>query len=365
VRLVKPGGDAMIDCINIDGVGTAGAAVARALGELSWPDGRRPRIQMRDCARWREKHAQAGLIDWSRVGLPKSAAVAGCLREAGWPADRLTSSKVDVRDLPRGAYRDTITLALTDSHACKHDSVLKALQAGSCAVAVGLGSREAVIECFMPGGPGYCCVHGTDPSWCRRQPCILPPRVSATESAWGTSAETVLTAGRIVADIVMNYLALGDFPGSSGIYLHGGRQDSFSFELDRDCVGPHDSPFAPNGHRVIRLAAGHDTPSLHELLSRVGGDACYADRELAWVWHCGRCGRSAERLHTVHPAAFCEACDARMHASLERASGLTAVELTEFQGSSAALADLGFAEETLIRCLTGSGDLVWVELTRR
>jgi hypothetical protein len=353
--------------IIIDGAGNAGTAVVRALAEWPWSNGERPTVEVHDFAAWQEKHAQACLIDWSDVGAPKSESLAARLHQAGWPAHRVISSRADVGDRPRGAYRDAVTLALTDSHASKHDSVLKALQAGSPAIAVGLGPGEAIVESFSPspGGPGYCCIHANDPSWRRRQPCLRQTPISATQWAWLASPQTVLAAGQLVAGIVAGYLASGDFVGGSGIHLHDGAQDRFSFALDRNCDGPHDPPFVLGSHRVIRLAVGSDPLAIDDLLRQVGPDSCYADRELAWVWHCGRCGKSAQRVHAVHPPAFCEACRAVMQAGLERASGLTAAELAGLHGSPPTLTDLGLAEETLIRCLTSSGALVWVELERR
>jgi hypothetical protein len=364
--MVKREGDAVRENrIIIDGAGNAGTAVVRALAEWPWSNGERPAVELHDFAKWQAKHAQAGLIDWSDVGTPKSESLAARLHQAGWPADRVISSRADVRDRPRGAYRDSVTLALTDSHASKHDSVLKALQAGSPAIAVGLGHGEAVIECFSPGGPGYCCVHGADPTWCQRQPCLRRSTISTTQWAWRASPRTVLRTGQLVAGIVSAYLASGDFPGASGIHLHDGTQDRFSFATDRDCDGPHDPPFVPGSRHVIRLAVGPDPLAIDDLLSQVGPDSCYADRELAWVWHCGRCGESAQRVHAVHPPAFCKACRAVMRAGLERASGLTAAELAELHGSPPTLSDLGLGEETLIRCVTEASALVWAEFERR
>lgn len=350
--------------IMIDGAGNAGTAVIRAMAQ--WPQtvARRTVIEVNDLAAWRAKHAQAGLIPWDDVGLPKAESAVRFLRAAGWPEDQLFAARLDVRDRPRAAYRNAIVLALTDSHALKHESVLKALQAGSSAIAVGLASGEAVIECFRPGGAGYCCVHGTDPSWSRRQPCQRPLRISATDTAWRASTQTVLAAGQAVAEIVAECLVSGHLPGGFGLHLRDGRQDPFWFGLDPNCFGPHDPPCRPGDGRTIRVAGSPERLTLNDLLSCVGANACYLDRELAWVWHCRRCGRSAQRVHTVHPAALCGACSGRMQAGLERASGLTAAEVAELDGRAPTLADLGLAEETLLRCLAGSGEVVWVELER-
>jgi len=348
--------------IIVDGVGNAGATTACAFKELTWPGGEHPLLELRDFGVWKRKHAQAGLVDWSWVGVSKAQAVDGYLRAAGWPANRLMAWRGDVRDRPRGDYQYSLTLAMTDSHACKNDSVLKARQAGSPSLAVGLGAGEAVIECFHAAGAGYCCIHGAEPSWCQRMPCLPNPGVSTTQLAWRASPDVVRTAGRLVARIIGEYFATGVFPGGSGLHVHDDIVERFSFELDANCIGPHDPPFAADEPRMIRMPARPGQWSLDELLSRVGAGACYADREVAWTWRCRRCGTSAQRVHTVHPAATCALCGATMRAGLERASGLTAAELAEFHRGPLTLADIGLAGETLIRCATEIGAVVWIQL---
>ncbi|MGA2068500.1 MAG: hypothetical protein ABSG86_26235 [Thermoguttaceae bacterium] len=319
-------------------------------------------LELNDFGVWKRKHAEAGLVDWTEVGVPKPQSVESNLRAAGWPADRLLATSCDVRDRPRGGYRNSLTLALTDSHATKNGSVLKARQAGSPSLAVGLGSGEAIIECFQPDGPGYCCAHGDEPSWCRRLPCLPNPNVSTTQLAWTASAETVRSCGRLAAGIIAECLATGVFPGGSGLHIHDAASDRFSFGLDARCVGPHDPPFVVGDPGVLQAAAGRGELSLDELLSRVGPGACYADRELGWAWHCPRCGASAGRVHTIHPAASCAVCGAGMQAGLERASGLTAAELADLHHGPLLLTDIGLAEETLLRCIAGSGAVVWIHL---
>ncbi len=311
----------MTEKIILDGMGNAGTALARAIAEVTWPNGY-PILELHDFGVWKRKHAEAALVGWAQVGIPKAQSIAGCLRAAGWPADRVLARQGDVRDRPRSDYRNSITLAMTDSHACKNHSVLKARQAGSPSLAIGLGRAEAVIECFSPEGPGYCCIHGAEPSWCRRVPCLPNASVSTTQLAWSASPQTVRTSGRLAAAIVAEYLATGVFPGGTGLHVHDGVVERFSFGRDANCIGPHDPPFTAGDARVIRVAVKAGESLLGDLLSRVGAVAYYADRELGWSWHCPRCETSVQRVHTVHPAATCASAGQRCWPASSEPAGL-------------------------------------------
>ena len=196
----------MMGRIFIDGVGNAGTAVLHALTGQQWPATGRPEIEVRDRSRSSRRHVEAALVDPVELGRPKVVAAARRLREAGWTDDSVTAVHGDIHDLPRGAYRGGLTLAMTDSHATKHLSVLRSQQVGCPAIAVGLGSGDATVELFMPGGAGYCCVHGNDSTWQRRQPCLPVSSVSTTEIAWRRSRDTVRVAGELVARIIAYYI---------------------------------------------------------------------------------------------------------------------------------------------------------------
>jgi len=347
----------------IDGVGNAGTAVARELASLCASAGVYPSLELCDSGQWLPHHAEAGLVDRACVGQPKAAAFARQMASAGWPVARLKAHADDVRSRPRGAYRDGITLAATDSHACKYSTVLKSQQAGSPSLAIGLGrAATAVLECFAAGGCyGYCCVHGADPGWSRRQPCEPPLPVSATAIA-RQSPQTVRRAAQLAATIVLACLRTGGFPGGTGFHLHEGRVESFSFGASAECVGPHDRPYGPGHGGVISIAGRPNELSLRELLDRAGGaTACYADREVAWRWWCERCGGWVQRVHVVYPAAHCAGCGMEMRAGLERVSGLTAAELERLQGAALTLAAMGLGGETLLRCFAPDGGVVWLQ----
>ncbi len=114
--------------IIIDGVGQAGMGVIRQLVQGTYLAGARPSVSLRDTATWRAHHASAGLIEEADVGLPKVQVAARLLYQAGWSVRDVESLAVDIRDCPRSSYVASVTFGLTDSHACKHESVSKAVQ---------------------------------------------------------------------------------------------------------------------------------------------------------------------------------------------------------------------------------------------
>jgi hypothetical protein len=352
----------MLKKIYMDGVGNAGIAVLRALAMQLWLASSCPTIELRDRAVWAERHVEAGLVEPADLGQPKADAAAHRFRQAGWPADKLVVRQVDIRDLPRGAYCRGLTLALTDSHATKHLSVVRAQQVGSAAIAVGLGPGEATVELFSSGA-GYCCVHGSDAAWQHRQPCMGPSSTSTTEIAWRRSRDTVRVAGELVARLIAFYATNNRLPHKGGFHIHGTTAESYAFPTERGCLGPHDRACVGSGDHVVRTPVPAEQLSLGAMLEHVGSGGCYADRPVAWRWHCQTCGQIVRRVHVVHPALECAVCGQRRQPALEQASGLTAAELTDLnEGETPTLAAMGLGGETIVRCTAPNGAVVWVEV---
>ncbi len=348
--------------INIDGVGHAGIGVLKQLVQVGFLDGQRPPISLRDFGTWRPHHAAAGLVPGADVGHPKVHAAARCLWQAGWSKQVVQELVVDIRDCPRGSYVNSVTFGLTDSHACKHESVAKALQVGAPAITIGLGHQEAVVEFFAPGGPQYCCVHGNNPEWTRRQPCLISPAVSTTQIT-ASSRETVAAACRLAVRVAVDYIATSEFPGNTGAHLRDGVVEWFTFGPAANCEGPHDTPFATPGadSLVVNDRPGH--LQVHELLAQAGEGARYADRDIAWKWRCGQCNGQAKFVHVVHPTATCPKCGVAMVAGLERASGLSGDELIRLNGGRPiTLAKLGLEEERVLRLTGADGNVIWLQV---
>ena len=202
-----------------DGVGTAVTAVIGQFIRSSSDWGKHtPRVRLVDNALWTQKHAACGLIPRRDVNEAKAVAQASRLRDAGYEVDAFVD---EVRHRPRGDYLHAITVAGTDSHETKYFSVQSSLQAGSPAIAMGLGNRQATVEIFTPGGAGYCCVHGNDPSWTERVPCRVAAPVSTTAIALRDhgSREVVDAAGKLVARLITDYYAAGQIVGNRGTCL--------------------------------------------------------------------------------------------------------------------------------------------------
>lgn len=346
--------------ILFDGVGTAATAVIREFARSSSDWGKHaPTVRLADNAFWMHKHAACGLIPRRDVNEAKAVAEASRLREAGYAVDACVD---DVRHLPRGDYLHGITVAATDSHETKYFSVQSSLQAGSPAIAMGLGPGQATVEIFTPGGAGYCCVHANDPSWTERVPCrgVAPVSTTAIALRDHGAREVVHAAGRLVARLIADYFATGQIVGNRGALLRGPSVQWFQYAAS-SCEGPHDPPFRIQESNVTKCDGGSDR-NLLELLERLGGDARYADRELAWNWVCERCQRMQRRLHTVFPPTACDACRSRMLAGPQRASGLKATEIQELGGAELSLRDLGLGHETVLRCSV-QGELTWLMLT--
>lgn len=354
--------NAVNERILFDGVGTAATAVIGEFVRSSSDWGNHtPPIRLVDNAFWKQKHAARGLIPRRDVNEAKAVAEASRLREAGYAVDACVD---DVRHLPRGDYLHGITVAATDSHETKYCSVQSSLQAGSPAIAMGLGPGQATVEIFTPGGAGYCCVHANDASWTERIPCRGVTPISTTAIALRNhgAREVVDAAGKLVARLIADYLATGQIVGNRGALLRGASVQWFQFSVGL-CEGPHDAPFhrekkKPN---VTKCDGGADRRLL-ELLAGLGEGAQYEDRELAWNWICERCQRMQRRLHTVFPPTTCEKCRSRMFAGPQRVSGLKATEIQELGGAELSLRDLGLEHETVLRCSV-QGELTWLILT--
>jgi hypothetical protein len=346
--------------IKIDGLGNAGMGVLTELTQVRWETGQKPPLTLRDFEVWKVHHRSAGLVEPSDVGRPKVETGKRLLRKAGWTPAGIDVFCGDVRGCPRSSYKETITFALTDSHASKHESVVKALQVGSPAIAIGLGSHEATVEFFTPGGVAqYCCLHGTDPSWALRQPCQMH-RVSTTQLV---SREIMKQACRLAVRVAAEYIHASVFPGNRGAHLQIQGVEWFEFFRESTCEGPHDKPFATEEANVLTVADRPGGLSLQELIGQAGTDARYADRPMAWMWHCCRCDRRLNLLHVVYPAAACPVCGAAMEAGFERASGLTGAELQALHGDGPVTLDgLGLADEEVIRLTTADGKLIWLHL---
>jgi hypothetical protein len=352
----------LIRKIVIDGAGNAGTRVLKEIARAPWPDGRLPPVAVRDFGAWQARHADAGLVAPSEVGRLKAETGARHLRKAGWAERGVHVFVGDFRGCPRGSYLNSITFALADSHSCKHESVAKALQVGSPAIAIGFGVQEATVESFAPGGAQYCCVHEADPGWARRQPCEARQPVSTTQITLN-SQESVAEACRLAVRVAAKYITASVFPGGTGAHLRGERVEWFEFHRESSCEGPHDEPFAPRGEGVLAAPGPPAGLPLKELIDRAGIGARYADRELAWKWRCRRCNQRPEAVHVVHPAATCPACGAAMEAGFERASGLTGEQLIRLNGSRPiTLGCLGLADETVLRLTGANGKVIWVRI---
>ncbi|MBM4089074.1 MAG: hypothetical protein FJ276_06535 [Planctomycetes bacterium] len=349
-----------------DGFGTAGKAVQHAAlrGADRWSKcGPPPCVVIADCGTWKTKHAAAGLVPAEEVGTLKAIAAAAGYREAGWRADACIG---DVRSRPRTAYRNAITIAATDSHACKCSSVQKSLQVQSPAIAIGLGPDEAVVEFFSPGSGGYCCCHRHNREWNRRTPCEeVRARTSTTAVAWSVNPRSAMLAGELAVDVVLDYLNTSHFPGGTGAHVVGDHIQWFAFNRDENCEEPHDVAFTPAGHNIVSVSASPHRLSVSQLLELAGQDACYADRELAWHWACAACGRTDQfRVHTVHPPKPCDNCGSPMQPGIEQATGLTHDEIRALHDDGPlSLAGMGLADEAILRCAsTATGEIVWVHL---
>jgi hypothetical protein len=167
-------------------------------------------------------------------------------------------------------------------------------------------------------------------------------------------------AGKLVARLIVDYLATGQIVGNRGALLRGSSVQWFRYTAS-SCEGPHDPPLRIQESNVTTCDGGPER-TLLELLERLGEDARYADRELAWNWVCERCQRMQRRLHTVFPPIACDACRSRMFAGPQRASGLKATEIQELGGAELSLRDLGLEHETVLRCSV-QGELTWLILT--
>ena len=352
----------------LDGSGMAGDRFMKRLissDQFPLPGGPPTQVRVTDLDEWQRKHAEAGIVKGSEAGVAKACSAALRLRDAGIPA---TACVGDSRDHPRSSYRNGLTVSATDAHEVKNDSVLKSQQAGSPAIAMGLGPGEATVEFYSPspGSAGYCCCHGRDPSFYRRIPCsLLRRRVSTTKLV--CDSRPVDLAAKLAVDVAVEYLRTGEFNGNRGAYIRQAVEvEWYDFAIDPNCEGPHHDPaFKPTGSNVVTLSADPDGLTVREILQLAGNDVCYADRDLAWVWECNRCGRTEHaRVHTVHPPAECRACGVAMRPAVERVSGLTADQLVEFHGGrDLTLAEMGLAAERIIRLVeAATGNIVWVHL---
>jgi hypothetical protein len=191
----------------------------------------------------------------------------------------------------------------------------------------------------------------------------LRPTISTTATAWKRHRATVEATGELVAEMAAHYLATGDLPHRRGFHVRGTTATSFSFDLADDCLGPHDPSCLSGSGKTIRMVAPAAHLSVTEMLDAVGMGAAYADRALAWTWHCPECGNAVGRLHVTCPPRRCSGCDGLMVPSVEQASGLTVDDIADLGGDvTGTLAELGLGSETLVRCATSAGEITWIEL---